>query len=179
TTAPTALLSVNGTASKPGGGSWGVFSDIRLKKDISPFADGLGLVNQINPIWFRYNGKAGLPTDKKYVGVIAQEIEKIAPYLIEKKMVNEGGTEEEYMEYDGSAMDFILINAIKEQQKIIAAQNAELKRMKTQLAEFDGMKSRMAKIEAALQKMEILTAKKESEKKSSATETAEVSEGSE
>ena len=40
--------------------------------------------NQINPIWFRYNGKAGLPTDKKYVGVIAQEIEKIAPYLIEK-----------------------------------------------------------------------------------------------
>ncbi|MCH7677281.1 hypothetical protein IH879_20355, partial [candidate division KSB1 bacterium] len=71
------------------------------------------------------------------------------------------------------------INAIKDQQKIIAAQNAELQRMKTQLAEFDGMKSRMAKIEAALQKMEILTAKKESEKKSSTNETALVVEGSE
>ncbi len=47
------------------------------------------------------------------------------------------------------------------------------------MAKFDEMKTRMAKIEAALQKMEILTAKKESEKKSRTNETALVVERSE
>ena len=54
---------------------------------------------------------------------------------------------------------------------------SELNSVKSQMAEFDALKTRMAKIEAALQKMDILTAKKGSEKKSGATETAEVSEG--
>ena len=56
---------------------------------------------------------------------------------------------------------------------------SELKTVKYQMAKFDALKSRMAKIEAALQKMEIMTAKKGNENKSGVTETAEVSEGSE
>jgi len=46
-------------------------------------------------------------------------------------------------------------------------------------AENSTTKTKLSEIEAALQKLDILTAKKGNEKKSSATETAEVSEGSE
>ena len=46
-------------------------------------------------------------------------------------------------------------------------------------SELSALKTKVSQIEAALQKMDILTAKKESEKKSGTTETAEVSEGSE
>src|ERR1051326_5850307 len=41
TTAPDSPLTVNGNASKPGGGSWNVFSDIRLKNVKGKFNTGL------------------------------------------------------------------------------------------------------------------------------------------
>jgi hypothetical protein len=41
TSAPAYLLHVNGTAAKPGGGSWTVASDKRLKKNISTFTERL------------------------------------------------------------------------------------------------------------------------------------------
>ena len=44
TTVPTAKLSVNGTANKPGGGSWAVFSDRRIKKDIAGITSGLDVI---------------------------------------------------------------------------------------------------------------------------------------
>src|SRR6185369_17640147 len=47
TTAPTDTLSVNGTASKPGGGTWAVFSDQRLKNIKGKFNTGLNAVMQL------------------------------------------------------------------------------------------------------------------------------------
>jgi hypothetical protein len=38
---PNATLTVNGTASKPGGGTWSTFSDARLKKNIAPLVQTL------------------------------------------------------------------------------------------------------------------------------------------
>ncbi|MFQ5606260.1 MAG: cell division protein ZapB, partial [bacterium] len=54
---------------------------------------------------------------------------------------------------------------------------AELNTVKSQVAEFEMLKSRMARIEAALQKMEILTAKRGNEYNYPATETALAAEG--
>ena len=54
TTAPTALLSVNGTANKPGGGSWAVFSDKRLKRIRGSFNTGLKAVMQLQPVRYEY-----------------------------------------------------------------------------------------------------------------------------
>ena len=117
TTAPDALFSVNGTASKPGGGSWSVFSDRRLKQDINPFKDGLSVINGIKPVTFRYNGKLGHPTDKTYVGVIAQEIQTVAPYTVDSfkaKLNPEDVTETDILRFDPNALTYISINAIKE-----------------------------------------------------------------
>ena len=117
TASPDQLLSVNGNASKVGGGSWATFSDVRMKKDINPFNDGLSVLKQINPVTFRYNGKLGYPTDKTYVGVIAQDIEQIAPYTVStfRTKLNPDDTEEtDILQFDGSALIYIAINAIQE-----------------------------------------------------------------
>jgi hypothetical protein len=97
---------------------WIIPSDSRLKKDIEPFTDGLDLVRKINPIWFRYNGLNGITDTSRFAGIIAQEIQKIAPYMIgtTKSADREG---ESYLSYDANSMTYILINAVKEQQSLI------------------------------------------------------------
>ncbi len=75
TITPDQELSVNGGASKIGGGAWSTFSDFRVKKEIENFTDGLEIVHQISPVTFKYNGKGGYPNNgKEYIGVIAQDI---------------------------------------------------------------------------------------------------------
>ncbi len=111
TTTPSYLLHVDGTAGKPGGGSWSNSSDRRLKKDIKSFDLGLKAIDAVNPVFYHYNGRDNLPTDKEYVGVIAQELQKIAPFMVSEYV---GADNETYLAVDPSAFDFILINAIKE-----------------------------------------------------------------
>lgn len=125
TTAPGYLLHVNGVAAKPGGGSWTVASDKRLKEEISPFKEGLSEVMNIQPVWFRYNGVAGMPRDKRYVGVIAQEMQKVAPHTVGEFVYQDlSGKEEKYLDYDPSSISFMLINAVKE----LKAENDQLKK---------------------------------------------------
>jgi hypothetical protein len=102
-------------AAKPSSSAWTVASDRRLKKDVKPFTDGLNVLMQINPVWFTYTGEADMPEDTG-VGTIAQELEKIAPYMVnEWEFRNEETrTTETYKAVDYGAMDFVLINAIQE-----------------------------------------------------------------
>jgi hypothetical protein len=121
-------------AAKPGTNTWTVASDRRLKKDIKPFTDGLNLIKKINPVWFKYNGLGGLPDDgKNYTGIIAQEIKEIAPYMIDTFKDKETGNE--YLNYNGNAMTYILINAVKEQQSIINDQQSAIDLLKKQIEE--------------------------------------------
>lgn len=127
TSAPDQKLTVNGGASKPGGSTWAVFSDRRLKQDIHPFSDGLAVLNGIRPVSFRYNGKLGYATDKTYIGVVAQEIQSVAPYTVDtfKARLNPGDTTDtELLRFDSNALTYISINAIKE----LSAENAQLRR---------------------------------------------------
>jgi hypothetical protein len=116
------MFSVNGDASKIGGGTWKVPSDRRLKKDIAPFTDGLNQVLKMQPVNFRYNGLAGISdTETQYVGVIAQDVQKVAPYTV--KTMKDG-----YLEFDSNAVVYMLINAIKEQQAQIDRLEAQVKK---------------------------------------------------
>ncbi len=125
TTTPAYKLEVNGTAAKSGGGTWSTASDKRLKKEIKPFTDGLEVLAKINPVWFQYNGMAGMPNDgQNFVGIIAQEMKKIAPYTIGSFRDEE--TNVDYLNYDANAVTYILINAVKEQQLIIDATKEQL-----------------------------------------------------
>lgn len=115
TPAPGFLLEVNGTAGKPGGGTWQATSDARLKENVLPYTDGLLTLLRINPVKYHYNQLSGYDTKPEYIGVLAQEIKAIAPYMVgsfEKKG-------ETWYNVDNSAMTYMLINAVKEQQQQI------------------------------------------------------------
>ena len=110
-TSPSYVLECNGSAGKPGGGSWSNSSDRRLKTNIKDFSKGLDLITEVRPISFEYNGKDNLPTNEEYVGVIAQELQKIASFMVSEYQGEDGET---YLAVDPSAFDFILVNAVKE-----------------------------------------------------------------
>jgi hypothetical protein len=131
TTSPSYRLHVNASdAAKVGGGSWVVASDQRLKKDIMEFKDGLNVLLQMKPVTFRYNGKAGIDTDGQFVGVIAQQMQQIAPYTVGQFTYQDStGKQEQYLDYDPNAVTYVLVNAAKE----LKAENEALKASNDQL----------------------------------------------
>ena len=122
TTSPDYLLEVNGTAGKPGGGSWTNTSDIRLKQNIHPYRDGLASILKINPVTYQYNELSGYDTDAEHVGVIAQELKEVAPYMVSDSNKKTEDGVNNYLKVDNSAMTYMLINAVKEQQDMIKYQ---------------------------------------------------------
>jgi hypothetical protein len=126
-------LEVNGSAAKNTGSSWTVTSDRRLKQDISKYSDGLNVINRINPVWFRYNGRAGTKGGGPLqVGVIAQEMKEIAPYTVNSFQAKFDDTSppQEFYSFDYSAIGYALINAVKEldaKVKNLEQENAQLK----------------------------------------------------
>jgi len=111
------------SAAKPSSNAWTITSDERVKTNIRPFTDSLSVINGINPVWYQYNGKGGFVADgKDYIGVIAQDIMKAAPYTVStyKAKLNPGDpSETELYNFNSHALTFVMINAIKEQQKEI------------------------------------------------------------
>jgi len=120
-------LQVKTLAFKPGGGSWSALSDQRVKKDIAPFDPGLAALEKIRPVSFRYNGLADTQvTDSKYVGVVAQELEPILPFMVSshgRKLHPDDKAATELKEVDPSAFTYVLINAVKE----LSAENKQMK----------------------------------------------------
>jgi hypothetical protein len=170
---PTADLSVNGIANKVGGGTWAVFSDERLKENISSYTEGLELIKQVRPVNFSYNSKMKAILGKKesldnkiYQGVIAQELQKIAPDMVREIIVynsnsqfNNGlsGTPVEtgrFLEVDPNKFTYALINAVQEQQDMINEQQDEINQLKTQL------KKQQDEIEAINEYLKLKTTQK-------------------
>ena len=115
------------TAQKIGGGSWGNYSDERIKKDISNYTKGLDEILSINPVTYKYNGKANIKSEKQFVGIIAQEIKKVLPSTIEvtpAKLNDEDEFDTDLLTFDASELTFTLINAVKE----LKAEIEELKK---------------------------------------------------
>jgi hypothetical protein len=141
-------------AAKTGGGMWIATSDERLKKNIRAFEDGLDVVKQIRPVQFSYNGQGGIADDTSiFVGIIAQELKPVAPYMIgEFTYTAPDGEKETYMDYDGTAMTYILINAVKEQQLMIQAQQDEIDALRRQLDEQAEIRAHLERISTALAK---------------------------
>jgi hypothetical protein len=119
-----------GQALKPQMGEWSAYSDERLKKDVIDFRHGLADLTRVRPVTFKYNGLGVTQDDGvEYVGVIAQELEKVMPSMISsiKEKLHEGdAADTDVKVVDPSAFTFMLINAVKEQQKAIDEQEARI-----------------------------------------------------
>jgi len=138
---PSFALQVNGAAAKPGGGSWSTTSDARLKDVGQPFTRGLEAIDKIEPRHYRYQrgNPLDLPSDREYVGLIAQEVQKAIPEAIEP---NKTG----YLQINNDPVLWTMLNAIKE----LKAENDELK---TKAARVEAMEKELAEIRAAIKQM--------------------------
>ncbi len=81
TTAPDQKLSVNGEASKVGGGSWATFSDVRLKNINTTYDAGLDEVLKLQPIKYNYKAEnpLNIPDGGEHVVFSAQAMQEIIP----------------------------------------------------------------------------------------------------
>ena len=87
-----------------------VSSDENLKKDISTYEDALQTISELNGVSFTWKSN-----DKKSVGVIAQDVQKVLPELVGTKKSLEGGEETLTVDYNG--LIGVLIQAVKELSK--------------------------------------------------------------
>ncbi len=124
TTSPTDKLSVNGSASKPGGGSWSVFSDERLKNIRGRYTTGLSAVMQLQPLRYEYrrDNALGLKSEGEHIGFGAQALQKVIPEAV-------SSTNQGYLVVNNDPIIWTMLNAIKEQQKEIEQLRAEVRRL--------------------------------------------------
>ena len=93
-------------------------SDKRLKKNIKPIDNALDIVDRLQGVHFNWK-----KDDKKSIGYIAQDVEKILPEMVsEKTHFNEG----EFKTVNYAAMVSIMGEAIKELK-------AEVEQLKKQI----------------------------------------------
>lgn len=153
TAAPTAKLSVNGTTNNLSG-TWGIFSDARVKTIDADYKDGLATVMKIHPVKFHYNANAPFKSNEQQIGIIAQEMEAIAPYMVTKTKA-EGFND--LRQYNNQALPYMLVNAIQEQQKMIenlkaalAVSKADNAALKADVSKISALAERMQRLEASL-----------------------------
>ena len=103
-------------------------SDGRLKKDIQPLTHALDAILQLQAKTYRWKGDTAF-ADQADIGLVAQEVEKVFPELVAE---NEQG----YKGIAYSKLTAVLIEAVKEQQGQLTAQQdqiASLEKENTQL----------------------------------------------
>ncbi|MCL5774534.1 MAG: tail fiber domain-containing protein, partial [Firmicutes bacterium] len=123
-------------------------SDIRLKKNISTVNEALDKVLKLRGVIFEWKTKEykerGFPKGRHY-GVIAQEIEKILP-----EIVNTDSKGEKSVAY--TEIIPVLIEAVKEQQKEIAGLKEQQKAQQKQITELNAQNKLLEQRLSALEK---------------------------
>lgn len=105
-------------ARKPGGGSWLNSSDGRLKDIKGEYDRGLAAIVNLKPtkFFYRHSNPRELPTDREYIGFVAQEVQKVFP-----EAISEGS--DGYLDFNMHPVNVAVVNAIKE----LKAENDSLK----------------------------------------------------
>ena len=107
-------------------------SDKRLKSNIVDYDKGLEAVMALNPIEYNYNGEGGISYRDRKIGLIAQELQKVAPEMVtnvEKETFDTEGnlkSSDTYLGIHENEIKYLLINAMKQQQELIEDQKQRL-----------------------------------------------------
>jgi hypothetical protein len=113
------------------------YSDRRLKTDVLTIENALVKVKKLNGVTYRPNELAesyGLGTDSDVVGLFADEVEQVLPQAVKPAPfdIDENGNSksgENYKTIQYEKVVPLLVEAIKEQQSIIEAQQAKIDRL--------------------------------------------------
>ena len=101
-------LDVTGAARKPGGGSWSVLSDVRLKKNVKPLKGALDKLLQLHGVSFEWRKpeEQGNLTGTQ-MGLVGQEVEEVFPEWVD---TDAGG----YKDLTVRGFEALTIEAFKE-----------------------------------------------------------------
>jgi Chaperone of endosialidase len=106
-------------------------SDARFKTNITPIVNPLQKVLALRGVHFNWNTSAfpqRMFSDKRTLGFIAQEVEKVLPEIVQTENTTEG-----YKSVQYDKVVALLVEAMKEQQKQINQLKRELKKLKRQV----------------------------------------------
>ena len=126
-------FAVNGTAAKPGGGSWAVFSDSRMKQDIEPIETGiLDQFLMLRGYTFEYEAEAiknRLALPGRQTGLLAQEVQQVFPDWVEANY-------EGYLFVTERGLTAIIVEALRE---LRAEKDAEIESLKNRLTTLEAL----------------------------------------
>lgn len=108
---------VNGAAGKSDGQeTWDLLSDARVKEEVRDLEAGLDELLRVRPVRYRYNGKAGTQAGLAAVGIVGQEIEEVFPEMVTRVHgeLEQGRALDDLRMYNGSALTYVLVNAVKQ-----------------------------------------------------------------
>lgn len=143
TAAPAFKLEVNGTAGKPGGGSWSVSSDRRLKKNVASLEGALDTLLALRGVSFEYiDPEAAHELPGTRVGFIAQEVEEVLPDWVEEI--------DGYKRLTVRGFEALAVEAFREQGEKIEAQREEIANLRTRVAELENLHSEIETLKTSL-----------------------------
>jgi hypothetical protein len=154
---PDNTLTVNGSADKPGGGSWGTFSDGRLKTVAGTYDAGLDAILKLTPIRYRYKEQNAMriKDGEEHVGFVAQDVQKVIPEAV---TTNSQG----YLLVNNDPILWTMLNAIKQQQAEIQVlarsaheKDAQLQKLAEQTQKLQKIQGQVAALEARLVQLEV------------------------
>ena len=122
------------------GGSyaWNSTSDARLKKNISEITDALNKVILLRGVSYEWADSSSIEKGSR-IGFIAQEVDKVVP-----QVVNKDG---QFYSMQYAPLTALIVEAMKEQQKIINNQKSEIENLNNKL---NAVNERLEKLESRL-----------------------------
>jgi hypothetical protein len=131
-------LAVNGGAAKPGGGSWSVFSDARLKHAVEPLRGTLDRLLALRGVSFEYNEPEKLhELPGRRIGMLAQEVERTFPDWV-------GRSPEGYLHLTYRGFEALTVEALRDLRR---EKDTEITELRTKLAAQD---AQIGELKAAL-----------------------------
>jgi len=110
---PTEILDIIGNIHYSG--DIASLSDQRMKKNIELFTDGLNVVEQLNPVRYHYTFEKD--SLQKHIGLLAQQVQKVAPYLSKLSTKYVAGENKAVLSLKYNDVILLLVNSVKELAK--------------------------------------------------------------
>lgn len=92
-------------------------SDSTIKKNITPFNSGISVIRELNPVYYQYNGIGGFDSTGHYIGLLAQNLNRVAPYGVRSEVVMKdtiSGDTATILDIYEQAILYTAVNAIKQ-----------------------------------------------------------------
>jgi len=141
----------DGTAAKPGGGSWTALSDRRAKRDIAPLEGSLERLLELRGVTFYYKDPTAVgAAPGQRTGLIAQEVEQVFPEWVESRP---DGTKMLTI----SGFEALTVEAFREQEHRIERNEQEIdalsrenESLQVRLSELENLRSELETLKTSL-----------------------------